>query len=159
MKVRSWSATTTRVPPLPRRGRALGDGEPADLHRQGFGLEAGARAAGAGELAPVPREEDAHVELVAVGLHLLEEAADPGKVAVSLLEPLLVRVREIRIGTRDVQAPALGRLEELLLVPAPRRVAPRLDGAVGEAPRRVGDQARLVVAEDVAEALAVRAGA
>src|SRR5215470_19802366 len=36
---------------------------------------------------------------------------------------------------------------------------PWLDGALGKASGRVGDDQRLVVAEDVAEALALRAGA
>jgi hypothetical protein len=38
-------------------------------------------------------------------------------------------------------------------------VRPRLDRALGEAARLVGDDQVLVVAEDIAEALALRAGA
>jgi hypothetical protein len=99
------------------------------------------------------------VELVAVRLHLLEETLDAAEAVGAGVDPLTIGGRQVAVGHRHVDPPLLGGLEELLLVPAPGGVGPRLHRAVGKAPRGVGDDEALVVAEDVAEALALRAGA
>jgi hypothetical protein len=70
-------------------GQASDLGDAASRHRDGkrLGLETGPVARGAGDLAPVAREEDPHVELVAVALDLLEEAPDAAEVLVALVHP------------------------------------------------------------------------
>ena len=50
------------------------------------------------------------------------------------------------------------RLHQLALVPLARRVSPGLDGAFREALAPVGNDARLVVSQNIAEALALGAG-
>src|SRR5262249_46466047 len=116
-------------------------------------------ACGAGDLAPVAREEDPHVELVPVALDLLEEAPDTAEVLVALVHPAAHGLGQLRIGTVHVDLPPAGHPEELLLVPLARRMSPGLDRAVGERRGPIGDHPRLVVAQEVAEPLALGTGA
>src|SRR4030095_875813 len=101
--------------------------------------------------------EDPHVQLVAVRLDLLEEAVDAGELAVALvhegappLVPLVPRPRRLEAG-------ALGRFQQLALIPLAGGMRPRLHRAAAETERAVGHHQRLVVLEDVAEALALAA--
>ena len=116
-------------------------------------------AARARERAPVAGEEDAHVELVAVLLDVLEEALDAGEPLAAVVHPLPVLIGELGIRARGVHAALLRRLEQPLLMALPGGMRPRRDGAVGEAPAPVGHDEGLVVAQDVPEPLALRAGA
>jgi hypothetical protein len=68
----------------------LGDGGPAHADGKRLRLEPRPRAAGAARLAPVARKEHAHVELVAVRLHLFEEALDAGVAVGAGVHPLAV---------------------------------------------------------------------
>ena len=106
----------------------------------------------------IAREEHPHVELVAVRLHLLEEPLDPAEAVGARVDPRAIGGGKLAIRAAHVHPALLGRLEELLLVPAPRRMRPGLHRAVGEAPRGIGHHQLLVVAEDIAEALALGAG-
>src|SRR6267378_7367805 len=142
-----------------REPRELRDGQPRYLHGERGGLEPRARAHGAGGLGAVAREEDAHVQLVAVGLDLLEEAVDAGELAVAVIDERALALAEALPRDIQVHARAPRGADELALIPLARRVRPRLDRAGAEAERAIGDDERLVVLEDVAEALALRAGA
>ena len=62
-------------------------------------------------------------------------------------------------GRVRIEARALGRLQQLALVPLAGGMRPRLHRAAAEAQRAVGHHQRLVVLEDVAEALALAARA
>src|SRR5258708_40093592 len=99
------------------------------------------------------------MELVAVGLDLLEEALDACETVAAFVDPLPVFLVELGVGTCHVHAPLLRRLDELFLVPASRRMGPRLHRALAQAAGRVGDDQRLVVAKNITEALALGAGA
>ena len=105
---------------LDRLAVPLGDGGAAHAHGQRLGLEAGARAARARRLAAVAGEEDPHVQLVPVGLDLLEESLDAREALPARVDPLSVGLGEVGIRSRHVDAALLGMLEELLLVPAAR---------------------------------------
>src|SRR5205823_7769170 len=137
----------------------LRNGEPGHAHGQGLRAQAGAGANGAARLAAVAGEEDADVELVAIRLHLLEEALDAGELSLALVDELpLVRPERLPGPVHGDAAPAR-RLHQLALVPATGRVRPGLDGAVGETPRGIRHHEGLVVLEDVAEPLALGTGA
>ena len=97
------------------------------------------------------------MELVAVGLHFLEKAADTGERPVALVDQRALRRRQLRVRRVDVDTAPLRRPQQLALVPLARGRGPWLDRAVGEAPRRIRDHERLVVSQDVAETLALRA--
>ena len=99
------------------------------------------------------------MELVAVPLDLLEEAADAAEVLVSLVHPALDGLGQLRVGPVHVDLAAPGDPEQLLLVPLAGRVPPGLDGAAGERGAGVRDHAALVVAEEVSEPLALGARA
>src|SRR5204863_5360639 len=142
-----------------RQRGELGDREAGDADGERRGLEARPAADGAAGLAPVAGEEDADVELVAVGLDLLEEAVDAWEAVVALVHEPAPRLGELLPGRVRVEPVAPRRLEERLLVPLARRVRPRLHRALGKRARAVGDDERLVVFQDVAEPLALRAGA
>ena len=137
----------------------LGDRHPGHPHRQRRRFQPGAATQRARRLAAIAREEHAHVELVAVRLDLLEEAVDAGELAVALVDERAVRLLQRFPRPRHVHAGALGRLEQLALVPLAGGMRPRLHGAVGQRARAIGHHQRLVVLEDVAEALALGAGA
>src|SRR5262249_37483347 len=108
----------------------VGDGEAGHLHRERRRPEAIARARRAPRLAPLAGEEDAHVKLVTVRLDLLEEPLYAGEAAVAVVdEPTLV-LAEGLIRRVEIEAEPLGGLYELSLVPAPRRIGPRLHGPV-----------------------------
>src|SRR5262249_47025508 len=126
---------------------------------EGGRLEPGALANRAARLAAIAREEDPHVQLVAVALDLLEEAVDAGELALALVHEGALPLVQLLPRPRGIEAGALGRLEQLALVPLARGMRPRLHRAAGEAQRAVGHHQRLVVLEDVAEALALAAGA
>src|SRR4030095_7749999 len=86
-------------------------------------------------------------------------AGDAVKPALALVhESALLRV-ELVPRPRRIEARALGRLQQLALVPLARGMRPRLPPAAAEAERAVGHDERLVVLEDVTEALALAAGA
>jgi hypothetical protein len=99
------------------------------------------------------------VQLVAVRLHLLEEALDTRVAIGARVHPLAVGGGQLRVRAGHVDPALLRRLEELFLVPAAGGMSPGLHRAVGEAARLVGDDQVLVVPEDVAEALALGTGA
>ena len=69
------------------------------------------------------------------------------------------RLGQLGVGPVHVDLAAPGDAEQLLLVPLARRVPPGLDGAAGERGGGVRDHAPLVVAEEVAEPLALGARA
>ncbi len=62
------------------------------------------------------------MQLVPVGLDLLEEPLDAREALPARVDPLAVGLGEVGIRSRHVDATLLGMLEELLLVPAARRV-------------------------------------
>ena len=144
---------------LDRERGELGDRHPGHPHRQRRRLQTRAAADRARRLAAVAREEHAHVQLVAVRLDLLEESIDAGEPAVALVDEGALGLAERVPRPRHVDAGAPGGFQQLALVPPARRVRPRLHGAAGERPRAIGHHQRLVVLEDVAEALALGAGA
>ncbi len=148
-----------RVELLHRLEPEVGHAGPRHPHREGLRAQPPALAARAGRLAAVAREEDPHVQLVTVGLDLLEEAADPGEPAAAVVDPAAILLGQRRVRHRRVHPALLGRLQELLLVPAARGVRPRLHRAVGQALGLIRHHPGLVVAQHVAEALALRAGA
>ena len=85
----------------------------------------------------------------------------PRKSVASVVDPAPYGLRAAprRAGARRCRG-GVAALSSSLLVPARRTDAPGLDGAVGEASAPgSGHHARLVVAQDVAEALALGAGA
>ncbi len=97
------------------------------------------------------------MELVAVRLDLLEEPLDARKPPVARVHELAGGLGQLLPRRRRVEPSPPRRLHQLTLVPPARRVRPRLHGALGEAPRAVRHHERLVVLEDVAESLALRA--
>src|SRR5207302_6169504 len=101
----------------------------------------------------------AHVELVAVRLGLLEESLDTGETRVALGDERAHPLGKGLPGRIGIHLVSPRRLHQLTLVPLARRVGPRLDGALREALTRVGDDAGLVVLQEVAEALALGTGA
>src|SRR2546425_4742877 len=139
--------------------RELRDGEPRHLHGERRRLEPRARAHRAGRLRAVAREEHAHVQLVAVGLDLLEEAIDAGELAVAVVDEAALALAQPLPRNLEIYPGPPRRLHELALVPLAGRVRPRLDRARAEAEGAVANDERLLVLEDVAEALALRAGA
>ena len=60
------------------------------------------------------------MQLVSVGLQLLEEPADAGKLPVSVVDQPPLILAELAIGSVRVEAMPTGSLEQLALVPAPR---------------------------------------
>ena len=105
-------------------------------------------------------EEDPDVLLVALLLEALQEREDADVAALASVEqlPPVGRLelvpRLLRVGAEapgEVQQDAAARLVA--------RLGPRVDRAGGEAARGVGDDERLVVLEDRAEAVAPAAGA
>src|SRR6185503_2275178 len=78
---------------------------------------------------------------------------------VALVDEGPLVLAELLPGARGIDAEPLRRLEQLALVPAAGGMRPRLHGAAGEAQRAVGHDQGLVVLQDVAEALALQAGA
>src|SRR4029450_3210265 len=101
----------------------------SDGARLGFGASPAAR--GTEDLAPVPREEDPDVELVAAALDLLEEGPEAPALLLPTLPPAPHRLGQLGVGAVDVDLSAAGDPEQLLLVPLARRVPPGLDRAVG----------------------------
>ena len=141
----------------------VGDVAPGDEEVQALGLEAGALAVGAGHVAPVARQEHAHVHLVALPLQPLEPAADavvlavvPASLAVDDQPPVLF----VQLGERAVQrdAPALAELLQLPQLPARGPGGPGLDDALGDGLGRVRDHQVEVEVDDAAEAVAALAG-
>src|SRR5262249_25897674 len=110
-------------------------------------------------LGAVAGEEDPHVELVAVPFDLFEEPADAAEVVVAVLDPAPDLLGQLPVGDVDVDLAAPGDPEQLLLVPLAGRLPPGLDRAAGERERRIGNDARLVVAQEVPEPPALRTGA
>ena len=135
------------------------DGPPGDTVVQALGLEAGPPTVGAGDVAPVARQEHADVHLVALPLQPLEPAADPVVLAVVPApfavddEPpvFFVQLRE-RAVKRD--APAFAELLELPQLPARRPRRPRLDDPFGNGLGRVRDHQVEVDVDGAAETMA-----
>src|SRR4030095_548564 len=105
-----------------RERRELGDGEPGDAYGQRGRLEPGAAAGAADRLAPVARGEDAHVELVAVRLALLEESLDARKAPVARVDERAGVLGQLLPRRRGVEPAPPRRLHQLALVPAAGRV-------------------------------------
>ena len=136
------------------------DGQVADPHVARLAAQARAAAVGARQIAAIAAEEHADVHLVFLLLEPLEEAADAVVVVAIALddEPALV-LREI--GPRHVEAHAvrLGDALQRRQVRAVVRLGPRLDRALVDRLRRIGHHEIEVQLDDVAEAVAGRAGA
>ena len=99
------------------------------------------------------------MELVAVRLDLLEEARDAGEAAVARVDERARRVGKLLPGRIGVQlVPARG-LQQLALIPLAGGMRPGLDGALRQALAPIGHDERFVVSQDIAEALALGAGA
>ncbi len=91
---REGKGAEKEVEVLDRLAVPVGDGGAAHRHRQRLGPEPRPGATRARGLAAVPGEEDAHVELVAVGLDLLEKSLDAGEIVAALIDPVAVLLRE-----------------------------------------------------------------
>ncbi len=91
---REGNGAEKEVEVLDRLAVPVGDGGAAYRDGQRLGPEPRPGAARARGLAAVPGEEDAHVELVAVGLDLLEKSLDAGEIAAALVDPVAVLLRE-----------------------------------------------------------------
>ena len=85
-----------------RELRELGDRAAAEADPERRRREAGAAAGGAGRVGPITREQDPHVDLVALGLEPVEEPLDAVEVAAALEEDLALVGREAR--HRNVRA-------------------------------------------------------
>ena len=137
------------------------------LHVARFAAQTRAAAAGTREVSAISAEKHADVYLVFLALEPAEEPADPfvaltracrRVVAPVDDEPLLVGGQ---LGPGDVEAHfafsrgpfQLGQLSAVV------RLAPRLDGALADRLRRIGDDEIHVELDDVAEAVAGRARA
>ena len=140
------------------QGVNVRDGAAADARQQRLGFQAGAAAVGAGNVAAVARQEDAHVHAVGSRLQPGEPAAQAEKLAVAVDDHGLLRLAEAgeRHVGRDAVIGAEGQHEAPFV---PRRLgAPRLDGALGEALAAVRDDQVEINVDGAPEALAELAG-
>src|SRR5688572_14927669 len=143
-----------------RQRAHLRDAAASDEDVQRFGAELGADARRALLRALVLPQEDADVLLVPLLLEVLEEREDPGEAAAARPEELLARaLGQITPGRVHRDALALRVLGERAALVLVARRRPRRDRAVAQGALGVGDDERLVVLEDRAEAVAGRAGA
>ena len=132
----------------------------ADPHGACLASQPRALAVGARLVAAVTAQEHPDVHLVFLPLEPREEAAHPLPVAAVALDdeaPFLGG--QITPGHVEAQAEALRDLLQLGEVGAVVRLGPRLDGALRQRLRLVGHDQRGVEFDDVAEAVARRAGA
>ena len=113
--------------------------------------------AGMGQL--VLPEEDADVLLVALLLETLEEGKDPDVAAMSAMKQLAFLVRLERL-PRFVRIDPEGasRIEQQATSRLVARLGPGIDHPLAQGQRRIGDDQRLVVLENGAEAVAAPAG-
>src|SRR5207249_5644966 len=148
-----------------RQRRDAIDRAAGHLHVARFAAEPGAVAVGTREVSAISAEKHADVYLVFLALEPAEEPADPFAALTRACrrvvapvddEPLLVGGQ---LGPGDVEAHfafsrgpfQLGQLSAVV------RLAPRLDGALADRLRRIGDDEIHVELDDVAEAVAGRA--
>src|ERR1700679_3774390 len=98
----------------------------------GFGTEPFALALRAARIATIFREHDAHMQLVLLALHQLEEAVDAEKRSLSIKDEGLLGGGEVE--PRHVQRNALfaSGTAQLGLIRAILRPRPRIDGALVE---------------------------
>src|SRR5262249_5333379 len=111
-----------------------------------------AAALRAEEIGAVAREKHAHVHAVALPLQALEPAADAFVLPVAFDDELFLLVAELAVRLFRGNALALAEIHQ----PghAPLLAAPRRDRAVGERPRRVGNDEVEIDVDDAAEAAA-----
>ena len=136
------------------------DGAARHLDVARLAPQPGAAAVRAGQVAAIAAQEHADVHLVFLPLEPAEEAADAlVRVAVAFDDEALFLVGELR--PRDVEGDLrlLRRALQLGELRAIVRLAPRLDGAFLDRLRRIGHHQIHVELDDVAEAVAGRAGA
>ncbi len=149
-----FRAQLERVEKLLRRADVhahhLGQVASADAHVEGFLAQPRALAFRTQRVAPVAAQKHAHVQLVLLGFQVVEEAADESVDRFALL------VREIGKGNIEAHLAARG-FTEIAQPRAGLRLGPRLDRALVERERRVGNDAVHVEIDGVAEPLAARA--
>src|SRR5208283_219253 len=103
-------------------------------------------------VAAVTAEEDAHMQLVLLGFQVRKKAAD------EIVYQLALVVRQVGEGRAETHFPAR-RLAEIAEPRAELGFTPRIDRAIVERQRFIGNHAVQVEIDRVAEALAARAGA
>ena len=116
-------------------------------------------AFGAGGVAAITAEENAHVQLVLLALQPGEEAFDAGEVLVACQDFFAVSRFQLAPGVAGGDAFPAAEAPQLAQQVAIAGLGPRFDGAVGQGLGAVGDDAVEVEVNGVAEALAARAGA
>src|SRR3989441_11921166 len=114
-----------------------------------------------GDRTAVAAEHHADVQFVALALEVLEKGLDAfdgpfSRIAFPEQGPFGLAQLVVRPG--DVKAASLEGQQHLLLPPLGRGLRPRLDGAARQALGLVREDEVLVIVQDVAEALAGRAG-
>ena len=136
------------------------DRAPADLDVARLAAQPRAAALRARQVAAIPAEEHANVHLVLLALEPAEEPLDPFEARAVAFddEPLLV-VGQLRPGHVEAHAARLRRALQLGELRAIVRLAPGLDRVLRDRLRWIRDDQRHVELDDVAEAVAERAGA
>ena len=114
---------------------------------------------GHGQVAAIAAQEHADVHLVLLALEPAEEAADAVVVLVALDDERALLVGQIDPRHVEPDARLARRALQLRQLRAVVRLAPRLDGALVDRLRRIGHDQIHVELDDVAEAVAGRAGA
>ena len=99
------------------------------------------------------------MELVAFSFEVFKKIIDPVERLVALPQQLLRILLEKPVGDGQVHTFPLHGEQHLFLPPVRARFAPWLDGALDERLVLVGNDERRVIAQNVAEAFAFRAGA
>ncbi len=148
-------------------GRGLADGhaddladvEALDANAQGPGVETGLGAGRAGDVFPVTAEEDPDLDLVFLGLEPIEEALDAVVAVAAFEDEALMLGAKVAEGDVRRDLPAAGLGQKLLLHALGQGLRPGLDRALLQALRAVGDDLVLVDDGQVAEAVALGAGA
>ena len=142
--------------------RHLIDRPAGDPHIARFAPEPRAAAVRAGQVAAIPAEKHAHVHLVFLPLEPSEETAD-ALVAIRAVSAFddkrLLLFGQLRPGHVEPDPRLLRRPLQLGQLRPVVRLAPRLDRVLGDRLRPIGHDEIHVELDDVAEAVAGRAGA
>ena len=152
---------------LGRRQHRVGIGARAQAPQQGFQLQPGAAATGAGRVAAVLGQQHPDVHLVGLALQVLEEAAHAvpllvpvaGPVGRAFQHPFVLGRGELAPGGVARNAGLAGVLHQVVLAFFPGRRLQRLDGAIAQGLAVVGNHQAEVHPDHPAKAAAGFAGA